>query len=1557
MAAPRPGERGGTNQLTLEFSHDDVDEKGAFAFEADVMDSNNHIRRAQVLVTAEPPIHTWAGQYNGGIPSASFSVTRSVCRVRETQWERRSREWRELVQNQTTARRRALTDHQRRGLLQTTCEISAVLPENCPDDQDFTSLFFVGGGCEDNGDCEASLGQTCVVRTGQDPCCIQSETVNEVAEPDSCAGRALLAILERKATEAFLVAQRVTTIAQAKLAVEAAQSAEMLRQSNDALALAQFEQSVFAQQAEDQTTSLGIIEGKFNASLLQLEELERRLQSAEDRREQLTGGVTDALAEAEGHLAALINTNAEFYASFTAWLSALRLQQDWLSSEIILQQSVVDSNLDTAKSYLRELTDLDQDPFVRRSLVQLAYSMMDLAGSLRLVAFTEGGRRPQPTIGQTASNRVSFYRATLVYVTEVDALLPVSPYVLARDEDADMRVITDAYDPNNPPPLGSALAINNHYANYLSSGLLPNQGVGSLSTENYWLHGRTLRMYCDPDALLRLKADWYTIRDIMLLVGPSGCSPPFDGLGTPLAIPPGGVKCECWATVTRERCGLDPAQVAVFREIISDDLLTGQESIYDIKWPDDSGFICSAGAPADPWFQTIPHDFTSPGPADPAVNPGPSSSYTNLQHIQTFTTSRELNVELGHVCEVKRGYQMPPAFDPDLMPDVTEIFLNTNLMEEQFDPEDPFAIRKLGPWVRLNQTTPEHCSTQFRDMAVESKDFGLTLPHYLYTTMQQAVDLLFRVVNIDYELQLGGNLPIDVYTELHPFHLNPPPFDANNSEMTFAADRTKSHLGRVSECRSITVPMVSKFLEPVRTINQLSVNQRVTVRVSVPPGPDDPPLTPPLVLEQVETRVRRFPDPLSQVPPSWTFVGFLDRLKNAECIVGLGFDDPPYVSAPFAVPCFVYNTHAGEVPMDTDARLREFKYSYVMFRPDDSTAGEIELFKTSRPAGTHRVVRLPCDLAVTNPVAPGFCTPITLANPNQTPAPSRWRRQNQQRTRFHPEFMGDSLSDVLVKLEPYLGANASALMVHEADVRCSVEDIDRLNHTQPLGDVCRFLQEHLLVRPPGGFFLDSAFTFQSSPRRWKVQVDVVLPAANLTRTLLPDLFCPAPTQAKLVRMPGTAGVELRARNHLNQAVTWTLTTRASDDDPLVIFDDPSVATVLLDFTDPLVLALEAQKFHTAEHGCRGRFEIRVPALTQVQVPFPNGVCDFLHARLAVPSTLEVCREWEVNSITEWVQSINSRDVGAGDARVYASFLELAPGTGVNGSLVSAQTPFDPHISEVFDQQQREFSVQIGAYMRVLGTSYDDTLDVLLEAEQVRINNSAAANALIDLGLNATVEYLALLDGAAARSAERSRKLVDIATWNEDQHALTYKGLEQFEQRIQALRDSVARAREGRLQTEALVANNSAQLAILAGQFEVRLNASRVALVELEELSAAATAIASQFSGIDAMEIIQVEEAVLLGGDRTTEIRSVIVSTLNPPFWDSFRDGFEEGFIDAVEDARDLALEVIVFIARSVIDFALDVIDGVFPDLFDTLIVIGVVVAVVGGVALTLGCVL
>ena len=204
---------------------------------------------------------------------------------------------------------------------------------------------------------------------------------------------------------------------------------------------------------------------------------------------------------------------------------------------------------------------------------------------------------------------------------------------------------------------------------------------------------------------------WYTVYDLMSLVGPTGCTP--------------FVDCRCWAVVHRERCSAS-----------SPYLVNATLSTLD------GTGLCRDPAELPLWFDD---DSADPGNLDLSI--------TDMPATENLTSEVDINAELGRIC------------GQTLLPGTVYNFASSTFRDKNSADGPVFAVANN---ISL-------CTTNYGTMLTQSTQMGqFTLPHRFYVAANSATQALFQRVSTLWEALKYGTRDRDVSQELLEYFLFAP---------------------------------------------------------------------------------------------------------------------------------------------------------------------------------------------------------------------------------------------------------------------------------------------------------------------------------------------------------------------------------------------------------------------------------------------------------------------------------------------------------------------------------------------------------------------------------------------------------------------------------------------------------------------------------------------------------------------------------------------------------------------------------------------------------------
>lgn len=635
--------------------------------------------------------------------------------------------------------------------------------------------------------------------------------------------------------------------------------------------------------------------------------------------------------------------------------------------------------LDMARTTLAEVRELQTAERPRRALSSLLFAYADQARErYGATLLAEGGVPPLGYARVSDPAAPYWFRFTALLQFEQSAMPQLSSSKNFSEwalQDPEIREEYELYQPNSsdlnpawlagdepltveqywslPGPEPTSTALNQGKFTRYAYELNRMVGGGTNTWDKMrWLLLHTVRFYCDPQFLLEQGDNWFTFRDIMLLLGPPGCVPP--ELGTGAARPAN--SCNCWARVSRRRCLRGPTAPR--------------------PWTP------STSAPAAFWAEF--EDGTCGGVVL-GKDVGASfygGWFPRSAPESVLTSDTELAVLLHTWCNVAMAGAAVPG---------SRLYVNHNLLELALQLR-PGATPRAGPWQAFPQPSAEafrYCSTHWADIEPQSSLLrnrsgvagAAALPFLFFYSAQLATRFLRQRELTQVLIDVAGDLPDDVELGRRPFFL-PSPVQLRAPQLPPAlGDPAWTVPPDVSNCDTLTAAFSTPELLPLWHLRHVETTQRYVLTLrNLDTGLD-------FTQELVVPRAHQLP------AESVLVLGYLSCLHHWCGVVN------EY--------SFVYDVLPEEVSGHPHAGLRFT--DYVMFFPEDGAGAFEQNRHLLFPLDCHAPLAGQCDAADTVPE----CEPHRLDQRARVPGESQasfWKRQHLQ-ARLDPRRQGRSPVD------------------------------------------------------------------------------------------------------------------------------------------------------------------------------------------------------------------------------------------------------------------------------------------------------------------------------------------------------------------------------------------------------------------------------------------------------------------------------------------------------------------------------------------------------------------
>jgi len=345
-------------------------------------------------------------------------------------------------------------------------------------------------------------------------------------------------------------------------------------------------------------------------------------------------------------------------------------------------QADVGDSFSLARVVLAKIDELRLQVQARRLRTAQMFALKELiTDNLHLVPFTsqaDPGIAPQGYVSENATgvtDRAEFFRMQIVYNFRIG------------DPSVDV-------DPDTGVPLDTLTG---------AAGATWFNLKGSDAETSYtYVSERSLSLFCNNTFLLNNRNQFFTLDDLMRLVGPPNCTV--------------GVNCNCWVRMERTRCSSATSLPYISTEAI-------------LSLSESTG-ICNSYDDIPLWFGQDVSEV--------------DNSITQKPAIDFFSTSDLLNAELRAICQIA------------LIPGTAFYLWSTASVVSNSSLGTVYAV----------PSNISFCSTYFMEMTYQSSVLGSpTLPYVYYSFASIAATSLFQKVSTTFEVEAYGQEDIDTTSE------------------------------------------------------------------------------------------------------------------------------------------------------------------------------------------------------------------------------------------------------------------------------------------------------------------------------------------------------------------------------------------------------------------------------------------------------------------------------------------------------------------------------------------------------------------------------------------------------------------------------------------------------------------------------------------------------------------------------------------------------------------------------------------------------------------------
>lgn len=802
--------------------------------------------------------------------------------------------------------------------------------------------------------------------------------------------------------------------------------------------------------------------GDLNASVRRANDA---MQEYQERQGELAGQFE---VQTNGVLQRLDNSNENMAADVAALQALLRqLERVGTEQAALLGGYTLDlaGLVDLARATLAEIRELQVRERNRRALAGALFDYAALAlQQYGTQLFAEGGSAPRGSAWLAEREDACWFRFTVVLQfaqsrlgSSLSSSANLSAWAL---EDPEVRLQYQTYAPSaaelRPPGGGALRSVEEYWSlpGLTDGGVFSRYAnkVGGLSTEPLqWLVLGTIRFFCHPEFLMEQSDNWFTFRDIMQLLGPADCTVPAS-----LADPRLPGDCNCWVTVTRQRC-----------------LRTAQAFASGIRWEPgatDEAFLDLVRGGACNQASDLTADFYSFFPGWPTV--------------VTLRSFAGLNQLLRVWCEQS---SLPDQTDENAS------FANTNLYQLSREAELGSAAgsqERLGVWQRLAAAGAgtEACATHWADLEPQTKQLqersgnprAYTFPLLFYKSAQFATQFLRLKQLSRIFLEVYGDLPDDLGLGERAFFTAAPAQTRAPQLPPPLATLEWTPPPQPQRCATLTAAFATPELLPLWLLRHVETRQAFRLRLTDPRTGR----THERALEPV--RRHQLPD------ESMLVLGYLACL-HFWCGFNTNYG-------------FVYDVLPYEVSGHPLAALRSTDYALFMLRDQQGRPDQ----------NAHLLYPLGC----ARPWAGSACAPLNILNRPRVPLasaednPARAWKEQHGSARFEPTRAGTTPADSRKRLlEPEGGGAWQQRRCEDAQER-GEGPLCELLRTHWWPDV-RFWEGETLDNLGGESGL-----LRLGQRTWNERLTFRVPGTAFARRADLRSACPSAALAKLAPRAG-----------------------------------------------------------------------------------------------------------------------------------------------------------------------------------------------------------------------------------------------------------------------------------------------------------------------------------------------------------------------------------------------------------------------------------------------------
>jgi len=322
---------------------------------------------------------------------------------------------------------------------------------------------------------------------------------------------------------------------------------------------------------------------------------------------------------------------------------------------------------------------------------------------------------------------------------------------------------------------------NTNYLTALYDNTQRQSGLG------YYLNFRQIAVYCSNEYIFPLKTVIQSLEDMVTLIGPTGCTP--------------NVNCNCWASITRQRCGTAHP-------------ISGPPPFRNNVWEQNGCFQGTGGGQTESlqWFPTNPSSL--------------SGSITQQLGSQYITSSIALSNELSYMANTS-SCNTAQTVSNQLPNPATNTYPPAYFYSQLSQSGVALNSTKAATAIPNNVTL---CGIDPVVMTQQSVTQGSpTTPYSFFQGMLIAMQTLLSQIGLEWDVLLNGSGDQHTDIQFVPFHT-----PASAVCATCAGVSASGSYLQYLKIKTIAATSTASY--PVYLLQEEGRNQLVTIRIDLPDG-------------------------------------------------------------------------------------------------------------------------------------------------------------------------------------------------------------------------------------------------------------------------------------------------------------------------------------------------------------------------------------------------------------------------------------------------------------------------------------------------------------------------------------------------------------------------------------------------------------------------------------------------------------------------------------------------------------------------------------------------